>query len=82
MEAWISILLWIVSMIVFSIIGGEIRFRYLKKHDNKNEKQRKEHKKGSEIIYVSGAFRQSKNCRHPNEYLCVKCGDCGRKFVK
>ena len=67
MEAWISISLLIVAMMVFSIFGGE---------------KRKEHKKDSEIIYGSGAFRQSKNCKHPNEYICVKCGDCGRKFVK
>lgn len=82
METWMIILLWIVSVILFSIIGGEIRYRYLKKQDNKNEKQRKEYNKDSKIIYGSGAFRKSKDCRQPKEYLCVKCGDCGRKFVK
>lgn len=39
-------------------------------------------KKASKIMPKNGCFRQSPDCRHPREYLCIKCGDCGRKFIK
>lgn len=38
-------------------------------------------KKSNKILPKSGCFRQSSDCRHPREYLCIKCGDCGRKFI-
>ena len=39
-------------------------------------------KKANKILPKSGCFRQAPDCRHPREYLCIKCGDCGRKFIK
>lgn len=39
-------------------------------------------KKANKILLKSGCFRQAPDCMHPREYLCIKCGDCGRKFTK
>lgn len=38
--------------------------------------------RGNKILPKSGAFRQGPDCRHPREYLCIKCGECGRQFIK
>lgn len=42
----------------------------------------KKRQKASKIMPKSGCFRQASDCRHPKEYTCIKCGDCGRKFIK
>lgn len=63
MESWMAVIL-------FSIIGGEIRYLKKKKWEE------------SHILPKSGTFRLAPDCKHPQEYLCIKCGDCGRKFIK
>lgn len=85
LKAGIVILIWMVSIIVLSVIIGEIRFRYLKKQDlqeRENNKKDGEEAKDNYKGFHSGACRVSKNCCNPDSYgtICVKCGRCGRKF--
>lgn len=54
MEGFIAVLVWIASIIIFSIIGGEIRFRYLKKKST-NQKDDEEQNNNKEEI-IQGGF--------------------------
>lgn len=80
MQGVVTIFIYIVSLIVLSIIFGEIRFRFfLRKNDKKKEKVTK--KSTSKEFFMSD-IRPSKNCCNDDSYgeICIKCGRCGRKF--
>ena len=66
-----------IALIFLLIVGIATILSYVKDliKESKAEKAKK-------ILPRSGCFRQSDDCVHPMEYTCVKCGDCGRKFIK
>lgn len=72
----------LIPLIILAIVGfiatiGIVYcFLYYKKQETKKKKLEE-----SKIMPKGGAFRLAPDCKHPNEYLCIKCGDCGRKFV-
>ena len=44
-------------------------------------KIKKEIEREKKTFRNSGVLRQAEDCRRPKEYLCIKCGDCGRIFI-
>lgn len=80
MSVEIAILIVITVIIIFSCIMGEIRFRYLKKQQEKEKEAKKEKERNSDF-YRNGAYRIIVNCCNSEiGTTCVKCGRCGRKF--
>ncbi len=84
MNAFIAILIWVISIILITLIGGEIRFRYLKKKST-NQKNNEEQSNNKENItdgYNRSELRPARNCCNTDTYgvICVRCGRCGRKF--
>lgn len=84
MESFIVVLIWIISVIVLSIIGGELRFRYLKKKSNSKKGNIKQtnNEKDNQGGFHRSDMRPSKKCCNADSYgcICVRCGRCGRKF--
>lgn len=60
------IIIWLAILVVLAVITGTIRIWYLREKKTFPKK---------------GVLRQASDCRHPEEYTCVKCGDCGRRFI-
>ena len=84
-----TVLIYIISIIVLSVIFSEIRFRFCLRRE-KSRGRIKEKSKVIEVIderidrepTVIIALKPLAYCCNPASYgcICVKCGKCGRKF--
>jgi len=76
--------IYFVSIIVLSVIFGEVRYRYKIKQDSKqkNNEEQANKKVNSDNGFHRSEYRVCENCCNSDSYgvMCLKCGQCGRKF--